>query len=140
MTGEIILWCEGKSIQPTKRKNDTGTSRQEKEEADDILKQLVEKHRGIFNIPKLRLWAHMIQADLHDDFDTFLDVPAFDRSSSKRPKKESKHDALTNAAVTFANVLTDKPLPASTSTTSPMKSIVNNYIINVNYIPCNQCY
>ena len=109
LTGEIILWCEGKleTHKTNKRKrNDTGTSRQEKEdEADDIFKELAEKYRGKFDIPKLRLWARMIQADLHDDYDAPPDVPAFDRNStSKKPKKDSMNDALTNAAIAFASL------------------------------------
>lgn len=112
--GQISLWCDGRLASENseergpKRKKDSesSTRRQEKEEnVESVYKELLEKHGKKFDTPKLRLWSRMICSDLHDDYDNPPDIPAFSSVTPKRPRKESLSDAITGAAVAFAQVL-----------------------------------
>ena len=115
--GEITLWCDGSSGQEAssehgKRKREDVSSsmsrRQEKEEVDAAFKELKEKHADTFEVPKLRLWARMIASNLHDNYETPPNVPAFQGSASKKGRQQSSlSDAISGAAVAFANALKD---------------------------------
>ena len=68
--GDITLWCDGRDTR-SKRKRETenyATSRQEREdEVYEVYKTLKEKHGSKYDVPRLRLWARMICANLHED-------------------------------------------------------------------------
>ena len=49
----------------------------------------------------------MICSGIHNNYDTPPDIPAFSGAISKRPRKESLSDALSGAAVAFAQSLRD---------------------------------
>ena len=86
---QISLWCDGKAIDnglsddeqpnpPKKRKKDkdSGHKFNEKEsEAESIFLKLKEKHGSDNSGPQLKLWARMITAKTHDDFDNPPKVP-----------------------------------------------------------------
>ena len=63
---------------------------QEKEDVDNNFKVLQEKHGKDkqFTTSLLHLWAKMISAGLHNDFDSSPDLPAFSQSQSKKPHKQ----------------------------------------------------
>ncbi len=110
--GPITLWCDGKSRESSeedqrgKRKRDSGVGagrREEKEEeVESVYKELQGKHGKKYDTPRMRLWSRMICSGLHEDYDTPPDIPAFSGVTPKRPRKESLTDALTGAAVAFA--------------------------------------
>ena len=112
--GEITLWCDGRgdvsedeASRKRKRDEPAPTRRQEKEnEIDNVFTELKQKHDN-YDVPKLRLWARMIASKLHDDMDKPLNIPAFD-STPKRPRAGFS-DALSGAAVAFANALHGEP-------------------------------
>ena len=130
--GPVTLWCDGtckssdngEEDHRGKRKRDSGVGRyQEKEEkVESIYKELQEKHGKKFDTPRLRLWSRMICSGIHEDYDT-PDIPAFSGMTPKKPCKDSLSDALTGAAVAFAQSLSgsktkdDSPkrMPCSTS-------------------------
>uniref|UniRef100_A0A1X7VTE4 SHOCT domain-containing protein n=1 Tax=Amphimedon queenslandica TaxID=400682 RepID=A0A1X7VTE4_AMPQE len=69
----------------------------------------------------------MIISSLHESYDTPPDIPAFTGSAPKKLKIDTMSDALTNAAVAFANAFntstSGKSSCTSTSSTlSPSKS------------------
>ena len=121
--GNIMFWCDGRlteseSAHAQKRKRDTkdgsggSTKRQEREEeVDSTYKELVEKHSGKYDTPKLRLWARMICSGLHDNFDNPPNIPAFSGSTPKRPHKQSLSDAISGAAIVFAETVKGKASP-----------------------------
>ena len=118
--GDITLWCDGRGTR-TKRKRETegyATNHQEKEdEVDKVYKTLKEKHGSKYDVPRLRLWARMVCANLHDDTDNPPNVPAFS-NVTKKPKKDSLANAIEGAAVAFANVVSKgqaADLPTTTS-------------------------
>lgn len=131
--GDIVLWCDGKSDSDSsttlkrKRSNsDSGSTRHDKEdEVESIYKDLKEKHNDKYDTPKLRLWARMIASDLHDNYETPPNVPAFSGSTPKRYQTENMYAAITGAAVAFANALGgQKPsISSHPSPLSPGKSI-----------------
>lgn len=117
-SGEITLWCEGRSEKESdvsergrcKRKRDemvTSKRQETEEEVDQLFKELKAKHANQFDTPKLRLWARMISSKIHDKMDEPPDVPAFHGTGStpKKCRKDSLSDALSGAAIAFAKVL-----------------------------------
>lgn len=113
--GEITLWCNGRSstdedddkvnesAKKKKKDGDKVTRRQEKEsDIDEVFKQLKEKHGVTYDNPKMRLWARSICGNLHDDLDVPPDLPVF-RDKTPKKNKESLSEALSGAAITFAN-------------------------------------
>ena len=101
--GEIILWCDGKG--ENKRKRNESTRQEREDDAEAVFLDLKAKHGDKFDNPKLRLWSKMIASNLHDNYDTPPDIPAFSGCIPKKAKKDSTiSEALTNAAVAFANV------------------------------------
>ena len=118
--GNLSLWCEGRSVATSdsthapKRKRDgeassSSTSRQEKEEeVESIYKELREKHTSKYDTPRLRLWSRMIAGGLHDDYESPPNIPAFSGNIAKRPRKDGLCDAMSSAAVAFADAIKDK--------------------------------
>jgi len=110
--GEIMLWCDArcKDSMRTGRKRYTDSDsgllkRQEKEEELEIVfKDLKSKHGDKFSLPHLKLWSRMVNNGLHEDMDSPPDIPAF-RSNTKKPRKETLTDAITNAAITVTKAL-----------------------------------
>lgn len=106
--GQIIMWCDGKVHVGEKKKRDSEEStgrRQEKEdEVDSVYKELLEKHGGAFETPKLRLWSRMLCSGVHSDYDSPPKIPAFFPPSPKKPK-ESLSDSLAGAAVAVVQAL-----------------------------------
>ncbi len=137
--GNVSLWCDGRSAEKCdsahaqKRKRDvdsssSGTSRQEKEEeVESAYKELLEKHGSKYDTPRLRLWSRMITAGLHGDYDNPPNIPAFSGSTPKRPRRDSLSDAISGAAVAFAEAVKgkdkEKPATALPSGVSPGKSV-----------------
>ena len=70
----------------------------------------------------------MTVSNLHDSYDTPPETPAFSGSAPKKLKRDTMSDALTNAAVAFANVFNSPAANGqsasgmATSTLSPAKS------------------
>ena len=128
--GDITLWCDGRDTR-SKRKRETenyATNRQEKEdEVDEVYKTLKEKHGSKYDVPRLRLWARMICANLHEDTENPPNIPAFS-NVSKKPKKDSLTNAIEGAAVAFANVVSKgqaTDLPTSTSNNPLVSSAIS---------------
>ena len=119
--GSISLWCDGKTTGETdtrKHKSDLEasaghtTKRQEKESAvDDVYQELLKKHSKDYDTPKLRLWSRMICSGIHDDYDNPQAIPAFSSSTPKRRKRETLSEALTEAAVVFAESFSASKTP-----------------------------
>ena len=79
-----------------------GRTAGKEEKVESIFRELCKMHGKKFDTPKLRLWSRMICSGIHDDYDTPPDIPAFSGVTPKRPRKDSLSDALTGAAVAFA--------------------------------------
>lgn len=134
--GNISLWCDGRSAEGTPKRNRDldsrpGTSyRQGKEEeAETTYTELREKHGTKYDAPRLRLWARMIATGLHSDYDTPPEIPAFLGSTPKRTRRESFSDAISGAAVAFADAIKGKEKSnksqgsATSSGVSPGRSV-----------------
>ena len=133
--GAIMLWCVGRqpassrdvdrSDRNPRRKRSreiAETSRQDREEdVDDTFEQLLKRHGDNYDIPKLRLWSRMICSGIHDDLDSPPNIPAF--SGAKRQRKESISDALSGAAVAFAQTIKTSSTPAPRS---PLREFGNS--------------
>lgn len=134
-TGDILLWCdsnnndgEANELAPSKRRREemqVASKRQEREEEVD---QLKEKHSDKYDIPKLRLWARMMASSLHDSIEEPPNVPAFG-SSCKKPRT-SFSEAISGAAIAFAKVLggnntsdSVELAPVSSAVMSPGRSV-----------------
>ena len=108
--GEIILWCDSRCREDNRgsRKRDIDTSllkRQEREDQmDEVFKDLKSKHNDKYSVPQLRLWSRMICTSLHDDTEKPPNIPAFG-ATTKKPRKESVTDAITDAAATVIKAL-----------------------------------
>lgn len=90
--GDITLWCDGYTVLKTKpvankKRCDSsgGPSKRQKmdDEVDVVFKDLKEKHGSNFSTPQLRMWAHMVSNNLHDDLKEPPNIPAF----SPTPKR-----------------------------------------------------
>ena len=73
-------------------------------EVDDIYRKLLEKHASNWDTPRLRLWARCICSNQHESYDNPPKLPAFNDPQPKK-RKESFTDAITEAAVAFASVV-----------------------------------
>ncbi len=119
--GTVSLWCDGRSTVTSKRSRelDSQSGRQGKEEeVEKTFIELREKHGNKYDSPRLRLWARMISTGLHNDFDEPPEIPVFQGSTPKRARRESLSDAISGAAVAFADSLkgrNENQSPASTS-------------------------
>ncbi len=105
--GDINLWCDGKHEEGAgklKRKREELPSKfhEREEEVEDIYKEIKERHS---DIPKLRLWAHMISSNLHESLDDPPRIPAFG-CAIKRPCQESLSNAL-SGAIAMAHAFSD---------------------------------
>ena len=99
--------------------------RQEKEdEVDDIFQELKDKHGDKFGIPKLRLWARMVGANLHDDLENPPNIPAFCGNTPKRLRQqESFSDVIGGAAVAIVRALaSETPSKAKDASATPCQS------------------
>ena len=120
--GNILLWCDGRSTDSMdspdcassrgrKRKSPSVSEpvlskrQQLDENIQDTVKELKEKHGSKYSFPQLRLWARMIAARNHDSTDSPPLIPAITGIQPKREKKPSLSDAITGAAITFANAV-----------------------------------
>ena len=104
--GEIILWCDGKG--ENKRKRNESTRQEKEDDAEAVFLDLKAKHGDKFDNPKLRLWSKMIASNLHHNYDTPPDIPAFSGCIPKKAKKDSTiSEALTNAAVALLMYVVD---------------------------------
>ena len=106
-----------------KREELANSRRQEKE----IFKDLKEKHAEKYDTPKLRLWSRMMASNLHDSLDEPPNVPAFNGSTPKKSRQQSFSDAISGAAIAFANVLHTRQSPKGivneSSIVMPEKSV-----------------
>ena len=134
--GNIMFWCDAKSAESEsthtqKRKRDAkdgpGRRQEREEEVESTYKELVEKHSGKFDTPRLRLWARMMCSGLHDDFDNPPNVPAFSGNTPKRPRRESLSEAISGAAVAIAETIKGSspcpPPPQLPTGISPGKAV-----------------
>jgi len=110
-SGEIMLWCEGRGQEPgefgrgkRKREQQVCKNFEKEEEVDKVSDDLMKKHGDDYDTPRLRLWARMIIANLHDSLEEPPNIPAF-HSLVKKAKRESLSNAFSGAAVAFANAL-----------------------------------
>lgn len=110
----ITLWCDARceeSENCRKRKRDTetgkkhpGTIEENECEVDRVYKKLLDQHGSNWDTPRLRLWARCICTSMHQSYDDPPDIPAFKGPEPKK-RKESITEALTGAAVAFAQVV-----------------------------------
>lgn len=114
--GDVTLWCEGRNeeragVKRKREREDLCTRRQEREEqVEDAFQQLKEKHKNKYDIPQLRLWAHMVVTKQHENLEEPPDVPAFSGSSiPKKTRRNYFQEAISGAAVTLADALKPKP-------------------------------
>ena len=118
------MWCDARCQEDEvdsvrKRKRDTDTSKKQNVDAnerdvDQAYKKLLDKHCDKWDVPRLRLWARCICAQHHSSYDDPPDLPAFKEPESKK-RKESLSDALAEAAVAFASVMTGSSKPQDQS-------------------------
>ena len=119
--GEVMLWCDARckdSVRTGRKRNSDSDSglmkRQEKEEElEGVFKDLKSKHGDKFSIPHLKLWSRMISNGIHDDVDSPPDIPAF-QGNTKKPRKETLADAISNAAITVTKALSTSQEPNTT--------------------------
>ena len=115
-SGEITLWCDANSGEEsvfTKRKRDdpsTGSSKRQKkeEEVDFVFQELREKHGTAYDTPRLRLWARMVNTNLHDDLDNPPAIPAF-ASIPRKSRSPSLSTVISGAATAVAKALGESP-------------------------------
>ena len=130
MKGNILLWCDARSsatgtstqeVQPSsgnrkrKSQSDPPVSKRQQTEDDveETVKGLKEKHGTKFTMPLLRLWARMIAAGNHESMEDPPKIPAITGITPKREKRESLADAISHAAMTFADAFQPKVQMAS---------------------------
>ena len=108
-SGDITLWCDGKSEDngKGKRKRETSKYNEREIEVDEIYRELEAKHSEKFEVPKLRLWARMISSNLHDSIDDPPKIPVFGGSKPKRPRQDLSN-ALSGAAIALTQALNHK--------------------------------
>ena len=133
---QISLWCDGKAVDneeeqpnPSKRRRkdkEAGQKTDEKEsELESIFLKLKNKHGTEYSGPQLRLWARMITAKTHDDFDNPPRVPMI-TGVDKCKRRESLSDVLADAAIAVTKVFSPKSVNENSgplSTFSPSKKI-----------------
>lgn len=78
-----------------------------------MFKDLKSKHGDRFSLPQLKLWSRMVSSGLHDDMDSPPDIPAF-HGNTKKPRKETLADDISNAAITVTKALFTNQEPNST--------------------------
>lgn len=128
----VLLWCDGRSPAPQnclqsssslptsrKRKNTDHVVDKQQEKIDDfdIYKSLKEKHGSTYTNPQLRLWARMIEAGNHESTEDPPKIPAITGAIPKK-KKESLTEAISNAAVTFAQAFKTPDIAVSCASNS----------------------
>ena len=114
--GSMMLWCDGKS---TAESNGGGSKRKKKaddfepppskrqqieDDLDTVVKELQTNHGEKYTSPQLRCWARMITSGKYQDRDNipaFLDL----ENQPKKQKRPSLAEAITGAAMTFANAV-----------------------------------
>ncbi len=131
---QVSLWCDG--IEPAdtrssdedqpnppkkRKKNDTTKPSEKEDELESVFQRLKAKHEVNYSGPQLRLWARMIVAKTHDDFDKPPNVPMI-TGVQRTKQKESLSEALTSAAVAVAKVFSpaseNKPIAQGYSSPS----------------------
>ncbi len=107
-----------------RKKKDTTKPSEKEDELESVFQRLKAKHEVNYSGPQLRLWARMIVAKTHDDFDKPPNVPMI-TEVQRTKQKESLSEALTSAAVAVAKVFSpaseNKPIAQGYS--SPSKKI-----------------
>ena len=135
---DISLWCDAETQGPSdkksegkgRRKTGASSSKLEEDNVDKHFRILTEKHGDTYSVPQRRLWARTLHCGTHDSHDTPPTLPMFG-PPPKRQKKEGFTDAMTNAAVAFAQAISpsvqDTPKPQhqvqSPVVISPAKSV-----------------
>ena len=75
----------------------------------------------------LRLWARMISAGQHDDYDEPPQELPFYGSERKKPKRDSLEDALKGAATAVCKMLSPSENPSDKSSSSQVNLRMKNY-------------
>jgi len=127
----ITLWCEipvekdGGEEPPSKKKKALTPRDKLDEELQDVLTKLKEKHPDM-EVPKLRLWAKLIQSGHHADYNTPPNIPLITGKVNKPKKTATEGVADVVAQAATAIVKACKPAPSSpnkVSNCSDIKSI-----------------
>ena len=126
----INLWCDGKEPdesdeeKTTRKKPRRESKRSDREdELEDVFQQLRKKHSSEYSGPQLRLWARMIVANTHDDFEHPPKVPMITGSVQRPPRKESLSDTFTSAASAIAKAFSPTPSTSTLVKCSPSKTV-----------------
>lgn len=120
----ITIFCDGKSKEVTRKKHkqrEDGleTIRNHEEEIKQVACDLKERHGEQWNKREYQIWARMHVNNQWDSLDEPPDIPIITGGTGRRtPKKESFADAISGAAVAFANILTKQNSSATQPTTS----------------------
>ncbi len=113
----VLLWCDGRSegsseddsLANRKRKApaDPPVSKRQQMEDDvkETVKTLKNKHGEKYTLPLNTLWARMIAARNHDSEEDPPNIPAITGVLPKKEKKQSLAEAISSAAVTFAQAV-----------------------------------
>ena len=91
------------------------------ETIDKMTQELREKHDEQFSGPQLRLWASMKLNGQHYSMEHPPQIPLFAGTMTRKPKRESLSDALTNAATAVVGILKGQPPSTSGNSMSPGK-------------------
>ena len=120
---EILLWCNAE--EPSSSDKSSKKRKREGELKDKIYQNLKKKHGEAYSVSQLRLWARMIHCATHDNYDKPPCVPMFSGSESKRPKRDSLSDVVTDGVAALCKALaSQQPQPTqSVIGTSPSKSV-----------------
>ena len=93
------------------------------DDVDEHFKILTEKHGDTYSVPQRRLWARTIHCGTHNSHDTPPALPMFGPPPT-RQKKEMFTDAMTNAAVAFANAISPSTQQAQHPQSQSQSSVV----------------
>lgn len=135
-SGEILLWCDGASdeteVTVNKRKRDavqmaSSKHQEREEEVDELFKELKDKHKDKYDLPKLRLWARMMASNLHDSIEEPPNVPAFGGDAGSKKRRISLSEAINGAAVAFSNICKNEKPPDSVVLTSAVELRMKNF-------------
>ena len=94
-----------------------------REEVENIMERLQEKHKDKYTVIQLRLWANMLQLGTHRDYESPPNCPMFGGGKKKPKKKSELVDALSGIAEGVMNALSRQGASDSKTHTPEKRAI-----------------
>lgn len=135
---KLIMWCDGLKVRGQKRviadeeSDDVIKPKKKKNDVDDMneavqtrIKALKELHSGIYTPMQLRIWAEMLNGDVHCSMADPPTSTMFVRAGSGKPpkKKSTQDDSFSQAITQIASALSPQASRGSIPGRSPGRLI-----------------